>query len=99
VIHDHTSRGLDPDDPLLRDAVSMQLTALIDSLKSADTASGGTVALAFGQTWKKIQGMRNVLVHEYYAVNTDALQQTVRHDLGEVERLTRELLDTTTRET
>jgi hypothetical protein len=61
TLRDHLDRGLDFDDPLLQDAVSMQLAAAIDALKSADSVGGGEVSEAFGGAWPKIVGMRNVL--------------------------------------
>lgn len=91
VIHRHMSRGLDLDDPLLRDAVSMQLAATIDALKAANTVSEDAVAGSFGDAWTKIQGMRNALVHEYFEVNVEVLKSTIENDLPETRRIVEQL--------
>jgi uncharacterized protein YutE (UPF0331/DUF86 family) len=70
-LQEHLRRGLDLDDPLLQDAVSMQLVAAIDALVAADAVADGDVAQAFGDTWRRIVGMRSILVHEYVVLNVD----------------------------
>ena len=47
-----------------------------------------------GVPWQKIKGMRNILAHDYEAVKTERLWDTMRHDLPQLrEDCLRILLD------
>ncbi|MDO8142978.1 HepT-like ribonuclease domain-containing protein [Isoptericola sp. 178] len=95
-LREHLQRGLDLDDPLLQDAVAMQLVATIDALIAAETVGAGEVAGAFGDTWRRMVGMRNVLVHEYAVLDVELLRTAVTVDLTAVEETARALRRTWT---
>jgi uncharacterized protein with HEPN domain len=44
--------------------------------------------------WKKIVGMRNVIVHEYSEVNIERIWETVEHDVPVLQRTIETMRDT-----
>ena len=45
-------------------------------------------------SWKKIVGMRNILVHVYFAIDTDLVWTVVENDLSDLKRTVKEILRT-----
>ena len=43
--------------------------------------------------WKMMEGMRHVLVHDYYRISPDKLWQTIQNDIPEVKEKIEKLFD------
>lgn len=75
---------------LVQDGVIRQLEILGEATKNL---SSTTRAKAPDIPWKDMAGMRDVLVHQYFGVDLDAVWATVGEDLPQVEQGLRKLLD------
>ena len=43
--------------------------------------------------WRAVQGFRNIVVHEYFGVDTEIVWRTITDDLPELERAIRDALE------
>ena len=89
AMHRHLSRQ-NLSDGTVADAVSMRLSAAIESLRTAD---GGLESRLCGDDWKSMWAMRNRLAHGYISADLGIVRTTVSEDLPEFERNLRRKLD------
>ncbi len=56
------------------DAVCMQLIAIGESLKKLDKITNESLLAKYPQIdWKKAKGLRDIISHQYFDVNTEAI--------------------------
>lgn len=90
AIDDYTLIGLDHD--VVRDAIAMRLTALLDALGKLPQE---TLDDLFGDAWNAMRGMRNRLVHGYHTIDREVVRITVVEELPGVRILIEEQLTKT----
>ena len=73
----------------LRDAIIRNLQVLCESVRRIDTAYKEPYAEI---DWKAIAGMRNVLVHDYFDVDFEAVWDVITRDLPPLELVMRSIL-------
>lgn len=83
VLNEHLSRGT-LDDALIRDAVSHRLEVAIDAVGKV---SPDLLHAEAPEDWSKIVGMRNILAHQYAALDQEILQNTINNRLPDLVQL------------
>lgn len=82
VLHAHMERN-DLADGTVFDAVCMRLSATIESISAIDRNARDR---AFGSAWPAIASVRNRIAHGYTNVDREIIDNTVNHDLDDLER-------------
>ena len=78
------------DDELLQSAVLQKLTVIGEA---AARISGELRAAHPEIEWRTVVGLRNVVVHEYFAVSWGTIWSTATRDVPELEQRIRELVE------
>lgn len=89
AIRAHLTRG-ELSDSLVFDAVRVRLIEIGEAVKALPAE---LLANEPDLPWAQIAGMRDRLAHRYFDTSHTILRATVEHDLPELERATRSLLD------
>jgi uncharacterized protein with HEPN domain len=82
ILHAHMERSDLADDTVF-DAVCMRLSAAIESISAINQPARDR---AFGSTWPAIASVRNRIAHGYTYVDREIIDNTVAHDLDDLER-------------
>ncbi len=72
------------------DAVLRNLTVLGEAARALPE---GVRASVPDVPWRAVQGFRNIVVHEYFGVDTEIVWHTITDDLPELERAIRDALE------
>lgn len=89
AIRAHLTRG-ELSDSLVFDAVRVRLIEIGEAVKALPAE---LLANEPDLPWAQIAGLRDRLAHRYFDTSHTILRATVEHDLPELERATRSLLD------
>jgi uncharacterized protein with HEPN domain len=67
---------------ILLDSICMKLVAIGESLKNLDKVSNKELLVQYPQIeWKQAMGMRDIIVHHYFDVDTEQIFVTLKEDL------------------
>ena len=67
------------------DAISMQLIALGENVKNLDKVTGGSLLSRYPQIeWKRVMGMRDVLSHHYFDVDSEVVYAVCDRHMGQL---------------
>lgn len=56
------------------DSICMQLITIGESLKNLDKVTNGKLFLEYPEIeWKKVKGLRDIISHQYFDVNAEAI--------------------------
>lgn len=69
------------------DAICMMLIVIGESLKNLDKVSDGNLLPEYPEVdWKKAKGMRDILTHHYVDVNAEAVFNTCKERIPDLQR-------------
>jgi len=90
-IETYTSPGRDAffANPMAQDAVLRQLEVIGEAVKQLSTS---TRERGPNIPWRDIAGMRDVLIHQYFAVDLQQVWEATQRDLGPLRQAVEEIL-------
>jgi uncharacterized protein with HEPN domain len=76
------------------DSICMQLIAIGESLKNLDKITNGILLPEYPEIeWKKVKGLRDIISHQYFDVNVEAIFDVCETKLPELIRVITAMLD------
>ncbi len=73
---------------MLHDAVLFQFSVIGEAIKHVDQ----DMLAKYNYPWYKVRSFRNMIAHEYFNLKLAAVWQIIVQDLGELERVVREII-------
>lgn len=84
----HSSGGMEK-----FDSICMQLITIGESLKNLDKVTNGELLPEYPQIeWKKVKGLRDIISHQYFDVNAEAIFDVCETKLPELIRVVEMML-------
>jgi uncharacterized protein with HEPN domain len=77
------------DEPVVLDAVLLRLIVIGEAIKNVGP---GLRERAPGIPWGNYAGLRDVIAHQYFRIQTQIIENTIRRDLPELRRAVQQLL-------
>lgn len=69
------------------DAICMQLIAVGESLKNFDKVTHNTILTKYPEfEWKQAKGMRDIISHHYFDINSDIVFDVCKNNIPELKR-------------
>ena len=76
------------------DSICMQLIAIGESLKNLDKITNGKLLPEYPEIeWKKVKGLRDIISHQYFDVNVEAIFDVCETKLPELIRVITAMLN------
>lgn len=68
---------------VLFDATCMRLQTIGETMKKVDAITNGKLLVYYPETpWRKVIGLRNIILHEYLALDPESIFATVKDELS-----------------
>ena len=75
------------------DAICMQLIAIGESLKNLDKVTENALLLNYPEIeWKKVKGMRDIITHHYFDLNSEAIFEVCQQRIPELEQTLQKMI-------
>ena len=75
------------------DSICMLLITIGESLKNLDKVTNGELLPAYPEIeWKKVKGLRDIITHQYFDVNAEAIFDVCEAKLPELIRVVKKML-------
>jgi len=75
------------------DAICMQLIAIGESIKNLDKITDGSMLGQYPRIdWRGAKGMRNIICHQYFDVDADAIYDVCAYKLGPLAEVIKQML-------
>ena len=83
-----------PDDFLLSESGSMKLTAIGESIKNLDKVANKELLAQYPEIpWRYVMGVRDIIVHHYFDVDTDEIYRICLEDIPQLQQAIKRMLD------
>lgn len=78
---------------LVLDAVSMQLIAIGETLKSIDKLTRKQLFPNYPNIpWSKVKGMRDILAHHYFEIEADEVWWVLQHEIQPLQQTIKQII-------
>jgi len=75
------------------DSICMLLITIGESLKNLDKVTNGELLIEYPEIdWKKVKGLRDIISHQYFDVNAEAIFDVCEAKLPELIRVVKKML-------
>lgn len=82
-----------PQGMLVLDAVSMQLIAIGETLKSIDKLTRKQLFPNYTNIpWSKVKGMRDILAHHYFEIEADEVWWVLQHEIQPLQQTIKQII-------
>lgn len=76
------------------DSICMLLITIGESLKNLDKVTGGELLSEYPQIeWKKVKGLRDIITHQYFDVNAEAIFDVCGEKLPQLMNIVKKMLE------